>query len=740
MFTSQTKFQIKVSLYESLTSVIQHYAILSGYVSSATLSGNQNSVVKKTYVFTAEDVIARGTVTEMADLKLGDYGVGANGVDIPQYESLTPSGNSFLKVPSTQAQNPTGTDLLGIANVDNGNTTKLVMTESGTFSIYGKNQSSSWTQILTKPQSDSAYVPMARTVNGKALSSNITLTPADVSALALTGGTLTGNLNGTTATFTGAVSTGALTATTGTFTGAVTADTITLQTKATTKDLAVTGDVQAVTATLTGALTGVSASLTGALSAGATTLSGALSGTTATFSGSLAASTLSLTTPLSIANGGTGNTTGLAASATVLATGRTFITNLASTTAGTFDGSANVSPGVTGILPVANGGTGSGTAATALSNLGGVNKAGDTMSGQLNVVDGSGQVQVGQGRLELFAATPFIDFHYNNTTADYDTRIINDAAGRIQIVAPSMSSGFASVKAGSWRSRGGVLGVSTSDEATVYDFSVSAGNMNLARNTTSGSFNMNNIPLANAGGITSSASITTSSFVRASSGLSTIGRGMNVDQQGTHILWNENGTDGRGSIVINKGSGVGGFDVRIVDASNSTQLSALNFDSTGVLRVPNGSYSVGNRVLVFSGVQSTYLELKVDGATKGMNFFDSDERLKENIEDADQDKALEIIRATRPVSYKFKDNKYTYSEPGEDGVDVDKTAVLEGKAFEYGVIAQEFEKLMPSGVNTNSDGMKALDPLANIGLLLAVCHKQQMMIDGLQEQINKLNK
>ena len=49
------------------------------------------------------------------------------------------------------------------------------------------------------------------------------------------------------------------------------------------------------------------------------------------------------------------NTTG---SAATLTTGRTFQTNLASTTAVSFDGSANVTPGVTGTLPVANGGTG----------------------------------------------------------------------------------------------------------------------------------------------------------------------------------------------------------------------------------------------------------------------------------------------------------------------------------------------------------------------------------------------
>ena len=53
--------------------------------------------------------------------------------------------------------------------------------------------------------------------------------------------------------------------------------------------------------------------------------------------------------------------TGTAAAATKLATSRTIRTNLASTSTASFNGTANVTPGVTGVLPVANGGTGSST-------------------------------------------------------------------------------------------------------------------------------------------------------------------------------------------------------------------------------------------------------------------------------------------------------------------------------------------------------------------------------------------
>ncbi len=48
-----------------------------------------------------------------------------------------------------------------------------------------------------------------------------------------------------------------------------------------------------------------------------------------------------------------------APSAETLATARTFLTDLESGEAASFDGSADVTPGVAGVLPVANGGTGS---------------------------------------------------------------------------------------------------------------------------------------------------------------------------------------------------------------------------------------------------------------------------------------------------------------------------------------------------------------------------------------------
>lgn len=83
------------------------------------------------------------------------------------------------------------------------------------------------------------------------------------------------------------------------------------------------------------------------------------------------------------ANTFTGSLSGNSSTATKLANSRTIQTNLGSTSTASFDGSANVTPGVTGTLPIANGGTGATTASGALTNLG----ITATVS-ELNILDG----------------------------------------------------------------------------------------------------------------------------------------------------------------------------------------------------------------------------------------------------------------------------------------------------------------------------------------------------------------
>lgn len=71
--------------------------------------------------------------------------------------------------------------------------------------------------------------------------------------------------------------------------------------------------------------------------------------------------------------------------ATTLETERSVLVNLGSASAEKFDGSKDINPGVSGVLPVANGGTGGTTPAAARSSIGAMSSSGGTMSGNLTL-------------------------------------------------------------------------------------------------------------------------------------------------------------------------------------------------------------------------------------------------------------------------------------------------------------------------------------------------------------------
>lgn len=178
----QEEFQLIINYRQSEGTLDS--AILNGSISGAARSGNQDAVVTKTYTFQTTEVVSRPVTTNsLLPLMQGDYGVGSNGLDVPQYETDTVTGNGFIKIPSSMPGNPASSDLLGIGNVDSTSTTALVMTKSGTLSIFAKNQSTAWTRIYTATQMDARYVPLTRTVNRKPLSTDIVLTPDDVGAV-----------------------------------------------------------------------------------------------------------------------------------------------------------------------------------------------------------------------------------------------------------------------------------------------------------------------------------------------------------------------------------------------------------------------------------------------------------------------------------------------------------------------------------------------------------------------------
>ncbi|TKV15362.1 hypothetical protein FDX04_08710 [Citrobacter sp. wls615] len=137
------------------------YSLMNGRIASASLSGDKDSVVQKTYSFVTSEMIVRdATALASVELYEGSYGVGSNGVDVPQYEPITPTGNSFIKVPATQDSNPLGVDMMGVGLIDGNTFSSIAMTKTGNLAIYAKNATNAWQRILTSNLGDSKYVAL----------------------------------------------------------------------------------------------------------------------------------------------------------------------------------------------------------------------------------------------------------------------------------------------------------------------------------------------------------------------------------------------------------------------------------------------------------------------------------------------------------------------------------------------------------------------------------------------------
>lgn len=117
------------------------------------------------------------------------------------------------------------------------------------------------------------------------------------------------------------------------------------------------------------------------------------------------------------------NNTSNATSATRLQTARTIRTNLGSTSTASFDGTANITPGITGILAVSHGGTGASSASTARTNLGAAaaehtHSFTDDITGTVPVSrGGTGAWDAGAARTNLGAAAKDHDHSASDITS-----------------------------------------------------------------------------------------------------------------------------------------------------------------------------------------------------------------------------------------------------------------------------------------------------------------------------------
>lgn len=193
---SQQLVQVKVEMLDvGSNDTTVNYVLYNGYLSSVSDTSDMDQVVTRSYVFTPENQVSAGILDEsVVELYRGDWGVGSNGNEFPSYQGR--DGNSFVKIAAANA--PTGVDMLGITNLDGSNGTQLVMNKTGTpvlnirnfstasngawYKVYTSADKPTLTELGAAAATDlSNYVPITRTVNGKALTANITLVAADIS-------------------------------------------------------------------------------------------------------------------------------------------------------------------------------------------------------------------------------------------------------------------------------------------------------------------------------------------------------------------------------------------------------------------------------------------------------------------------------------------------------------------------------------------------------------------------------
>ncbi|SDI30047.1 tail fiber domain-containing protein [Chryseobacterium jejuense] len=174
-----------------------------------------------------------------------------------------------------------------------------------------------------------------------------------------------------------------------------------------------------------------------------------------------------------------------------------------------------------------------------------------------------------------------------------------------------------------------------------------------------------------------------------------------------YYFWN--GTDWE-SMGVNS-------NIYTADGSITTPLASRNVDLNGKNLVFSGTGSVG-----IGTSPSASAKLDVAGTVKASAIdYNSDERLKQNI--IALQSSHEIINKLRPVSYFWNE---TGKKKGGNA------------QLQYGLVAQEVEKVLPNIVSTDNDGYKSVNYNELIPILLQTVQEQGKKIEELQREVQNL--
>ncbi|EPS8493931.1 phage tail protein [Yersinia enterocolitica] len=129
-YDNGTEFQLMLCMEDSED--VLNYIILNGQITSTQIDGDKDTQLTKTYSFVTTDIQARGSVAN-TELYRGDFGVGSNGAEYPH--NTTSVGNGFFLLDKNASNNSLGVDLIGTQTINNGKTSQMLITDTGTNPI-----------------------------------------------------------------------------------------------------------------------------------------------------------------------------------------------------------------------------------------------------------------------------------------------------------------------------------------------------------------------------------------------------------------------------------------------------------------------------------------------------------------------------------------------------------------------------------------------------------------------------